>query len=138
MENTVQSQFQYSTPRIIGFDYTANTEAPTKEWTLQMTHQKSIQKISDHSAVVSVEMKICAPDDEAGPFTIRFVAEATFEWAGYDNGTISRLLSQNAPSLIIGHIRPLISLFTNSSGFIPFNLPFLDLTNESIIDFASL
>lgn len=41
----------------------------------------------------------------------------------------------NAPSLLLGYMRPLISNITNSSQYPTFNIPFLDMQeNEAIFE----
>lgn len=44
-------------------------------------------------------------------------------------------LKVNAPSLLLGYMRPLISNITNSSQYPTFNIPFLDMQeNEAIFE----
>lgn len=136
METTNLSKFQYTTPRITKFNYGVNAPIENKVWSIGLKHRKNIKKLSSTEAIVSLSMIIGTDDDS--PFKIEFIVEAKFRWETYNTETISTLLSQTAPSLLIGYARPLISIFTNSSGVTPFNIPMIDFTQEPIIDFSKL
>lgn len=136
MNITNESKFQYTNPRITKFNY-AFTELQDGEWTIRMKHKKEIEKISDNEAKVALEMMICA-DKEPSPFEIVFSVEAKFRWSNFDSKTVSSLLSQTSPSLLVGYARPIVAMFTNSSGITPFNIPMIDFTNEPIVDFSQL
>ncbi len=137
MEKTNISKFQYTTPQIIAFNYLFNQEAENKEWNIRLRHQKYIKKISPEEALVSLRMTIDT-DDDISPFDINFIVEARFRFKGYNEPKISSLLSQTAPALLLGYARPIVTMFTNSSGIAPFNIPLIDFTNEPIIDFSNL
>ena len=54
-----------------------------------------------------------------------------FSWEDEkEDDLISELLNINAPALLTGYMRPIISLITSSSRFPTFNLPFLDFTQQ--------
>lgn len=137
MDNTTKSKFQYTTPRIVQFNYAANMNAGEGTWNVKMQHEKKIVKIDDNTAQVIVVMAITLADEDS-PFDIDFAAEAKFKWENMGTDQVSNFLSRTAVSLIIGHVRPLVAMFTNSSGFTPFQLPLLDFTQEPIVDFGSL
>lgn len=136
MNKTVESKFQYTNPIIKEFKYSF-TELPAGEWKIELTHEKKIEKISSDKAKVILSMLIKA-DVNPSIFEIYFECEANFKWDGYDNSTISSLLSQTAPALLVGYARPIVALFTNSSGIPSFNIPLIDFTRESIVDFSTL
>lgn len=62
--------------------------------------------------------------------------EAIFTWENnLDPNMVKKLLKVNAPSLLLGYMRPLISNITNSSQYPTFNIPFLDMQeNEAIFE----
>jgi len=136
MDTTIKSKFQYTNPRITKFNYKF-TELPDGEWKIRMNHRKEIEKISDNEARVVLEMIICA-DEDPSPFEIVFSVEAKFRWTDLDAQNASILLSQTAPALLVGYARPVVAMFTNSSGITPFNIPMIDFTHESIVDFSEL
>lgn len=136
MNTTKESNFQYTNPKITKFNY-ISTELSDGQWTINMKHKKSIEKISESEAKVILSMLICA-SEEPSPFEVSFSVEAKFRWKELDAETVSMLLSQTAPSLLIGYARPIVAMFTNSSGITPFNIPMIDFTKEPIVNFSEL
>ena len=92
---------------------------------------------SENEAKVSLSMIINANEDPS-PFEVSFSVEAKFRWKDFDVDTVSMLLSQTAPSLLVGYARPIVAMFTNSSGITPFNIPMIDFTKEPIVNFSEL
>lgn len=135
MEITKKSAFQYATPKIINFLYRANVDSEQMDWTIGIKHSKKIIRDSDKHATVTLSMQIDSFEDES-PFSIKFTIMAEFMWEDLDEDTLKILLNQNAPSLLVGFARPIISNFTNNSGFIPFNIPMINFTNEPIDDIS--
>ena len=136
MNTTKESNFQYTNPRITKFNYIF-TELSDGQWTINMKHKKSIEKISENEAKVILSMIISA-NEEPSPFEVSFSVEAKFRWKDFDVDTVSMLLSQTAPSLLVGYARPIVAMFTNSSGITPFNIPMIDFTKEPIVNFSEL
>lgn len=136
MDITQVSSFQYTNPKITRFQY-AYTDLSDGKWTINMRHQKKIEKISENEAKVILDMIIDA-DTDPSPFEVVFSVESRFHWDDLSIDVVSTLLSQTAPSLLIGYARPIVSMFTNSSGITPFNIPMIDFSKESIIDFSEL
>ena len=66
-------------------------------------------------------------------FALLFVIMANFEWdETYDSETINNLLLINAPSLLLGYARPIISNITsNSIG--QYDLPFMNFVSSDDI-----
>lgn len=136
MDITKESNFQYTNPRITKFNYIF-AELSDGQWTINMKHKKIIEKISNNEAKVILNMIICA-NEEPSPFEVSFSVEAKFRWKDFDADTVSTLLSQTAPSLLVGYARPIVAMFTNSSGITPFNIPMIDFTKEPIVKFSEL
>ncbi|MBQ3063496.1 MAG: protein-export chaperone SecB [Clostridia bacterium] len=136
MDNTKESNFQYTNPRITKFSYIF-TELSDGQWEITMKHKKKVEKLSENEAKVVLDMIICASEDPS-PFEFSFSVEANFRWKDFDAATVSSLLSRTAPSLLVGYARPIVAMFTNSSGIMPFNIPMIDFTKESIVDFSEL
>ena len=56
---------------------------------------------------------------------------AEFRWPDSLNmGMIEKLLNQNAPSLLLGYLRPIISQITAASPYNAYNLPFIDFSEK--------
>lgn len=96
-----------------------------------IAHEKNIEKVSENEARVTLYVRIQSIE-EPSPFIIEAVVEAKFRWTESVMAILPNLLNQNAPSLLVGYLRPVIAMFTNSSGMTPYNLPMLDFTDEPI------
>lgn len=46
---------------------------------------------------------------------------------------IEKLLNQNAPSLLLGYLRPIISQITAASPYNAYNLPFIDFQRNKMM-----
>lgn len=131
---TKLSKFQYTTPRIINFKYSANLNLEEKNYSLNIKHTKKISLISANEAEVVLNMKIAAQDES--PIDIEFSVVAKFRWQDLSDENIKYMLNQTAPALLVGYARPIVSMFTNASGLSPFNLPMIDFTNDPIEDIS--
>jgi len=133
MTDTVKSNFQYTTPRIRNFNYSINSSFEDGELEVRLQHRKRIERKSENEAYVELNMKISA-DAEVSPFEIDYTVFANFKWENMPEDKVKVFLNRTAPSLLVGYIRPIIAMFTNSSGFQPFNLPLIDFTKEPLMD----
>lgn len=133
MTETKNSPFQYKTPQILAFDYHANPDFPEKKWTIRINHQKEIIRMSQNQARVTLYMEI-SNDGEEELFSVKFSVSSTFVWGSISEEIINSLLNRTAPSLLLGYVRPLVAMFTNSSGMGSYNIPLIDFTNDPILD----
>ena len=133
MINTQKSSFQYSNPQIVFFQYDGNVNAPQKEWQMKMSHRKTIARDCDDHALVVLEFMISAGEPDS-PFELKSKIQAGFKWEGITEKELPILLNRNAPAILLGFLRPFISIFTNSTGFPPFNLPLIDFSDDPLID----
>ena len=126
-----ESFFRFSDPHITSIQYKDNPDFDPESFEdmrIDFTNHIGRSK-EQNKAQVTVNMEI--GDDKASPFQIRIAMRAYFEWDDCDNEElVQELLEKNAVSLLIGYIRPLVSMITSSSRFPTFNLPFIDLTGS--------
>lgn len=129
-----QSNFRFSNPIINKIDYQLNHEFKhTDDLTISNSFNVNISR--DPNANISVvDLRIVVGEKEllsTLPFYIDVVISAMFTWDDvYDESTVQSLLSINAPALLLGYARPLISTITNMSPFPTYNLPFFNFTEE--------
>lgn len=133
MTETKNSPFQYTTPQIFTFDYHANPDFCEQKWTIKINHQKEILRISQNKARVILHMNIFN-EGEGDLFTVQFSILSNFRWENIGEEIINSLLNRTAPSLLLGYARPIVSMFTNSSGMGSYNIPLIDFTNDPILD----
>lgn len=67
-------------------------------------------------------------ESEELPFFVKVVMEAEFSWKDKTEKEIDRFLKVNAPSLLAGYIRPIITFLTANSPYSPFNLSFINFS----------
>ena len=81
-----------------------------------------------HESDVILEC-ILGDEEQSSPFRLSITMQATFQWGNdYSDDMVEKLLSQNAPSLLLSYIRPHVVQITDASPFATVHIPFLDFT----------
>ena len=81
-------------------------------------------------ATVSLTIEIGETDDNV-PFYIKAKEQADFKWdESVADIMLDRLLNQNAPSLLLSYLRPIVAQVTNSSKYGVYNIPFVNFTSN--------
>ena len=82
-----------------------------------------------NKATVSLTVEIGERVDNA-PFYIKTKEKADFKWdESLNDDMIEKLLNQNAPSLLLSYLRPIVAQVTNASKYGVYNIPFVNFTN---------
>ena len=127
------SNFQFTNPILSKIEFSLNNDFDTdSEIKIQTNiNTKTIKEDDKNEAIVKLIVKI-GEKNKNMPFYLIAEEIARFKWDEnkYDDNEIERLLSQNAPALLIGHLRPTISYITNASPLGAYNIPFIDFTNH--------
>lgn len=72
---------------------------------------------------------IVGEETDKVPFLIEVKISARFKWGeGVQN--IDMFLEQNAPSLLISYVRPIIAMITDSSHYSAYHLPFINFADH--------
>ena len=88
-----------------------------------------LKKENMKEATVSLTVEIGERVDNV-PFYIKTKEKADFKWdESLDDDMIERLLNQNAPSLLLSYLRPIVAQVTNASKYGVYNIPFVNFTN---------
>ena len=122
----MESAFQFSNPSLTKMEFCINEDFENgRDKEVKMAVNMGIQidrsKV-DNSAKVSLTLEI-------GKKGATEMAE--FRWPDSLNmGMIEKLLNQNAPSLLLGYLRPIISQITAASPYNAYNLPFIDFSEK--------
>lgn len=74
------------------------------------------EEISDYSTEIN--------NGKLSAVHIRFIAIDE----KYPNNMIDRLLNQNAPSLLLSYLRPIVAQVTSASKYGTYNIPFVNFT----------
>lgn len=126
----VTSQFQFSNPILVELQFSLNNEysVESEDISVDLDIQIGKKRISETEALVELTIIIGADNKEA-PFYIKAVEGAQFRWekGAFDGeDSIDRLLSVNAPALLLSYLRPIISNVTGVSKYPAYNIPFIN------------
>lgn len=131
------SKFQFSNPVLVDLSFKINSDYKLKTCHIETRTTTNIQRSeTDDAALVTVSMTIGHEGSDV-PFVLNVCEQAQFKWDNIDSTVestekcINQLLTQNAPALLIGYIRPIVASITSSSPFPTYNLPFIDLTDNA-------
>ena len=135
MDNVVKSDFQFTNPKLTKMIFEPNEgfsrpEGEEKVDTPIELQTEAKRNSEEKIAFVRLLCKV-GGQSEQFPFYIEAAMEAKFKWADcYDEETVDRLLSRNAPSLLLGYLRPYIAQITEASPFPTMHIPFLDFSQS--------
>lgn len=127
-----QSGFKFSDPIITQINYIIhpNYKLEGKNTRITNSFETQIQRDANNSrAIVELSIKVGDQKPEKAPFFIQLSIQAIFKWDNvYTEDTVQSLLSVNAPALLLGYARPLISTITGMSPYPTYNIPFYNFT----------
>lgn len=128
----MESAFQFTNPTLASLSFQVNEdfENPNnKEIQIQMKMSVSISKDDGiNEAVVRLCVEI-GEKNELLPFWIKAVEQANFRWDSDVSASMAeRLLHQNAPSLLLSYLRPIIVQVTAASPYDAYNIPFINFS----------
>lgn len=125
-----KSSFQFRNPVLAklefgineGFNKNLNDK---QEVNINMAVQVN-KKLDMHEAEVSLSFELGDKDD-SNPFYVAAIEKADFRWDDVlDDNTVEQLLNQNAPSLLLSYLRPIIAQITAASPYDSFDIPFIN------------
>ena len=128
----MESAFQFSNPSLMKMEFCINEDfesSQDKEVKIAVNMGFRIDRSKiDNSAKVSLTLEI-GKKDASDPFYVCATEMAEFRWTDSLNAEmVEKLLNQNAPSLLLGYLRPIISQITAASPYNAYNLPFIDFS----------
>ena len=130
----MESLFQFTNPILTDLEIHLNEgfNGKNNEEVKMITNMsfKVFQKENINEATVSLTVEIGEINDNT-PFYIKSKEEADFKWDDSINDImLDRLLNQNAPSLLLSYLRPIIAQITNASKYGVYNIPFINFTKS--------
>ena len=129
----MESNFQFSNPALINITYKVNETFNSKgETKIKMQIETKEEREEEASeALVRLYIRIGEESDKA-PFYVFAEEAARFKWDcdAYDENSVNRLLSQNAPALLLSYLRPIIANITSASPYSGYNIPFINFTHN--------
>lgn len=129
MEQT-KSSFKYLRPILRELSFKDNNSEQLKSDLPINLETEIIKEEESNHATIIVRLSI---GNDTTPFDLHIAMSGKFKWDDQPEEQVAIFLKQNAPSLILSFMRPIVYQITGSSQFPPIEIPFLDLTvNESI------
>ena len=130
----MESAFQFSNPSLTKMEFCINEEfesSQDKEVKIAVNMGVQIDRsATDNNARVSLTLEI-GKKDSSDPFYVCATEMAEFRWPDSLNlEMVEKLLNQNAPSLLLGYLRPIISQITAASPYNAYNFPFIDFSEK--------
>ncbi len=129
------SKLQFQDPVLLDLQFTVNDGFQGENLVnmkINTTVKVDLADDEQNAAVVAVSVAVGEQTAES-PFYIFVKEQALFHWECDETlpyETIQQMLKKNAAALLVGYIRPIIAVVTNSSPYNSFNLPFIDLRGE--------
>jgi len=128
----MESAFQFTNPALTYIEFNINPNFNTKYTEVQIKHSISVNITKNNDqARVSLICEI-GEKNESCPFWIKAEEQADFKWnIELNSELVDKLLNQNAPSLLLSYLRPVIAQVTMSSPFGAYNIPFINFTKNN-------
>ncbi len=127
------SKFQFKDPHLTKFNFKINDEFCGGE-NIEIENQLKVEvKRMENEPIAIVSLNVIIGEaSKIVPFFVNceMVSEFTWENNVYDDDTVNSLLSINAPSLLLGYLRPIVSQITNLSQYPSYNIPFYNFLNN--------
>lgn len=129
-----ESKLRFTNPFIKSFQYKLlETYSPQNPSTINNFFNVSIARAeTGNEAMVDLDIKVDETKSSNSPFFYEMTISAFFKWDDcYDEETVKSLLSINAPALLLGYARPIISVMTSTCPCGAYNLPFYNFLGSN-------
>lgn len=120
------SKFQFVSPYLEEMYFIANSDFNVDAIEVKNSFKVKIKR-SENDNRANVELQLESNmDNENAPFRLRIKVASDFKWEDLDENAVEAMLQFNAPSLLLGYMRPIVASITNSSNLPAYNLPFMN------------
>lgn len=128
-KEAVRSNFRFKPPRVILWRFIVNDNfSPEYYSDIEIKYNAHIIKSNEENKATVTLNLIIGEESNKTPFFINAKISSEFNWnKEFSEEKVITLLNENAISLLISYLRPMISQFTTYAGFMPFQLPYLDV-----------
>ena len=131
----MESAFQFKTPVLTNLEFVVNDKFDSEgkesvKIPVSMSVNIDIDEKVCNEAVVALKVEIGDKSD-LYPYFISVTEQAGFRWPdGLKDEQRDLLLNQNAPSLLLSYIRPVVAQTTAVSEYGAYNIPFMNFTKK--------
>lgn len=126
-----ESGFQFSNPVLTQLSFSINENfIPPEDGRLEIKIDNTLGYGEKNGNGCPISLKIHIGDEtEESPFIIIVEMVSIFTWdEQIKEEQLEYLRTQNAPALLLGYIRPIVSNITNLSPYSVYNIPFINFT----------
>lgn len=135
------SRFQISQPQLLEVTYIINEDFNNSDNAdnikLEANSVTTVEMLTDDTgAKVIFTLKIFDQEKLSEvPFFMQISMQGFFRWdESMEEEIYKKLLSTNAPAILLSYIRPFVSQLTSAFGYPPLILPLIDFTSNEIIE----
>lgn len=130
------SDISFSNPVVTETEFVENTNFKSESKSIEIgtNIRKDIRYDKENKSVFDVEMTVeVGEKTNKSPFYIKVKMSAQFrlEKDGVSEDQRSLFEKVNAPALLIGYIRPVVSYLTSLSRYPVYHIPFINFTDEN-------
>lgn len=132
-----KSKFQFNDPTLLRLDYKVNLDSIKEDFEVEIKNKIDVEILSNEDYIsspcaVKVSIGINHEKKEDDIFYLDLDILAFFEWDEtiIDSKKAKSLLDINAPALLLSYARPIIANITQQSGLPPYNIPFMNFTEN--------
>lgn len=137
MGTAKKSAFQFTNPFLVEMNFSINqeyqpSERESQDIPVEMSVSRPDVKVcEDRVATVFLSITIGRSDDSKYPYSLSATMGANFRWEpALPAELVEVMLSQNAPSLLLGYLRPYIVQITEASPVGAFHIPFMNFVPQ--------
>lgn len=128
----MESAFQFTNPSLEKLEFEINDDFKVKkdeEIEFNINMSVNVNK-NPNASEAYVELRFESGEKgENSPFYIYAIEAAYFKWdASLEDEFVDGLLNQNAPSLLLAYLRPIVAQVTMASPYDAYNIPFINFT----------
>ena len=131
-----KSNFRFSDPILLKFTFEINENflaEAEKEFYVGQKFHVEVSRNPSEAGCASVVLNLELGEKTADcPFFLSIAEGANFRWDNdsYSEEQQEKLLTQNAPALLLSYMRPLVASATAASPYPAYHFPFIYFTKE--------
>lgn len=133
-KKTHMSEFQFKNPVLTDLVFEINNDFDNHDKTqvqIGLGIGVNIEKKGNNEATVKLSVEIGERSSKT-PYFIRAVEKSDFRWRNEAENMVDILLSQNAPSLLLSYLRPIIHQITAASPYGIYDIPFINFAKDNL------
>lgn len=127
----MESAFQFTNPSLVDLEFVINEGFNRENEEMKILTSISVEvkrNEKENKALVRLIVEIGEKNSNM-PFWIKAIEQANFKWSkDIDEVSCDHLLNQNAPSLLLSYLRPIIVQVTSASQYGTYHIPFINFT----------